>query len=206
MLELTFFTPEAHVKCFTTPRIVIGAGSSDLEHIPLPQLEWEPEHLIFLQDPQGTWAINQANDPFVLLDNRPFSKRRLDPNVSYQIALRGLSILCRVSAPQNEEILVSPSQSGEDDLMHLLQEVENFPRTSQSPSQAGIQKEPAAPPAMQPKAPLRLPKHPSTTPNPSAKLPSSALAVPAPSIQKTEPEEASSSSPKKIVLLPWHGI
>lgn len=129
MLELTFLTPEAHVRCFNGQRIVIGAGSNDLSDLPLPEMEWEPEHLIFTQDAQSIWAINQANDPFVLLDNRPFSKRRLEANSSYQITLRGLSILCRTPATTTDEKTSEMPllQVAEDDLMALLQEVERFP-------------------------------------------------------------------------------
>lgn len=156
MLELTFFTPEAHVRSFTTSRIVIGAGSSDLADLPLPTMDWEAEHLIFMQDAQGIWAINQANDPFVLLENRPFSKRRLEAGSSYQITLRGLSILCRTSAQSGHEEPSTPSstQNIEDDLTELLQEVENFPILTKTPSEREV-----SPPKSTPL--LRLPKHPS---------------------------------------------
>lgn len=159
MIELTFFTPEAHVRCFTQSMVIIGAGSTDLADLNLPLLDWEPQHLIFIQDSQGTWAINQANDPFVLLENRPFSKRRLEIGQSYQITLRGLSILCRICSGQAAEN-PSPLPSNADlesDLMDLLQEVENFPSVSKS---APIKEStPSTPPQLKPKPPPRMPKY-----------------------------------------------
>lgn len=166
MIELTFFTPEAHIKCFTQSRIVIGAGSSDLADLPLPILEWEPEHLIFTQDAQGIWAINQANDPFVLLENRPFSKRRLDANHSYQITLRGLSILCRTTIADAGDASIPASsastQSAEDDLADLLQEVENFPTFTKTASPKEL-------------SPLKALPHPRLSKHHALPMPSSVL-------------------------------
>lgn len=129
MIELNFLTPEPHVRYFKGQRIVIGAGSNDLSDLSLPEMEWEAEHLVFTQDAQGIWAINQANDPFVLLDNRPFSRRRLEKGHSYPFTLRGLSLLCRVlvsdETPGNPPVV----EGAEDDLLALLQEVEQFPVT-----------------------------------------------------------------------------
>lgn len=207
MLELTFFTPEAHVRCFTTSRIVIGAGSNDLAQIPLPTLEWEPEHLIFTQDEQGTWAVNQSNDPFVLLDNRPFSKRRLEPGSSYQIALRGLSILCRVPVlNQNEQTPTLPSAQEDEasldlDLANLLQEVENFPNLTQN-TQTPVPKELPPPPKA---THLRIPKYPI----PSIPTPTSHPLVNLPIAEKAEnttpiPEEVPLPGKDRAASLAWN--
>lgn len=107
----------------------------------------------------------------------------MERGVSYQITLRGLSILCRSDLATAEELSgASPIQGIDEDLAQLLQEVENFPASTSVPalpSQTTATKEISPPKAM---IPLRAPK----TPLP---MPSSPISSPLPLTQPKIPEE-----------------
>jgi hypothetical protein len=77
MIKLTFQLARTVERVYESSRVVIGLGSPDLHDIPIDVSSLQPEHLVILDSDGEFWALNQANDPFVTVNGRPFGRKLL---------------------------------------------------------------------------------------------------------------------------------
>ncbi len=148
MIKLTFGLDQA-VKVFDQESIILGAGSADIEGLPLDSSALRPEHVKIFEKDGLFFAQNLANDPFVTLNGRPFGKKRLTPGDRLtlggtEIIIEGQSSATKLDRLSDtlDHVMQKPT---DDDLNidDLIREIENFPEASRNP-------EPELPPQSQP--------------------------------------------------------
>ena len=64
-------------KSFSQSTVTIGLESPDVEGLPIDTSELDREHLRFVDQNGEIYAVNQANDPFITLNGRPFGRKKL---------------------------------------------------------------------------------------------------------------------------------
>lgn len=124
-------------KSFSQSTVTIGLESPDVEGLPIDTSELDRDHLQFVDQNGEIYAVNQANDPFITLNGRPFGRKKLSGGDCVEIG--EVEILYTgnpTTSPQRslsevldqkiKRTMTPPPIDEEDDLSSLIAQVEGL--------------------------------------------------------------------------------
>lgn len=133
-------------KSFSQSTVTIGLESPDIEGLPLDTSELDRDHLRFVDQNGEIYAINQANDPFVTLNGRPFGRKKLSGGDRLEIgemeilftggpAGNTAKSLSEVLDQKIRKVASPPAADSDDDLSALIAQVEGLENEEDEPTE-----------------------------------------------------------------------